>query len=206
MYFLSKHQIKKNKNTQFPQNYKAAQLFSTLLILRNVSCAANISILNDFRSCDTEEWSNDAENSSLTYRDELHLKIYSNRKTIRIINCNNIFTVHKFSLVMHKRKYPKILPPLNLSAVMLMTSILCNMINLINVTQTVMTFPGSGFLCDLCTYTDSRVPAAAVLHQSRSSWHRHLLTGTLPVSPLGIDQVPHTPNRLNEPIKKSLQQ
>ncbi len=31
-------------------------------------------------SCDTEDWSNDAENSALRRRNKLHFKIYSNRK------------------------------------------------------------------------------------------------------------------------------
>ncbi len=31
-------------------------------------------------SCDTEDWSNDAENSALHHRNKLHFKIYSNRK------------------------------------------------------------------------------------------------------------------------------
>ncbi len=31
-------------------------------------------------SCDTEDWSNDAENSALHHRNILHFKIYYNRK------------------------------------------------------------------------------------------------------------------------------
>jgi len=31
-------------------------------------------------SCDTEDWSNDAEKSALHHRNKLHLKIYSKRK------------------------------------------------------------------------------------------------------------------------------
>ncbi len=44
------------------KNYKAAQLFSTLII-RNVSWAENqhISMISE-GSCDAEDWSNDAEN------------------------------------------------------------------------------------------------------------------------------------------------
>ncbi len=43
--------------------HEAAQLFSTLIIIRNVSWAA---YYYDFwRSCDTEDWSNDAENTAL---------------------------------------------------------------------------------------------------------------------------------------------
>ncbi len=30
--------------------------------------------------CDTEDWSNDAENSALHYRNKLHFKIHSNRQ------------------------------------------------------------------------------------------------------------------------------
>ncbi len=33
-------------------------------------------------SCDTEDWSNDAENSDLPNRNKLHLKIYENRKQL----------------------------------------------------------------------------------------------------------------------------
>ncbi len=36
------------------------------------------------RSCDTEDWSNDAENSTLHHRNKLHFKIYSNRNEIEI--------------------------------------------------------------------------------------------------------------------------
>ncbi len=49
----------------FPQKYKAAQLFSTLVII-NVSWAANLHIIMiSGGSCDTEDWSNDAENTAL---------------------------------------------------------------------------------------------------------------------------------------------
>ncbi len=46
---------------QFPQKYYAAQLISTLI---NVSWAANqhIRMISE-GSCDTEDWSNDAEKS-----------------------------------------------------------------------------------------------------------------------------------------------
>ncbi len=50
----------------FSSVYEAAQLFSTLIIIRNVSRAANrhIRMISE-GSCDTEDWSNDAENSAL---------------------------------------------------------------------------------------------------------------------------------------------
>ncbi len=42
------------------------QLFSTLIIIRNVSWAANQHIIMISEgSCDTEDWSNDAENTAL---------------------------------------------------------------------------------------------------------------------------------------------
>ncbi len=51
----------------FPQKYEAAQLFSTMIIIiKNASWAANqhIGVISE-GSCDTEDWSNDAENSDL---------------------------------------------------------------------------------------------------------------------------------------------
>ncbi len=54
--FSSKNPEKKH---QFPQNYEAAKLISTLIIIRNVSWAANqhIRMISE-GSCDTEDWSN----------------------------------------------------------------------------------------------------------------------------------------------------
>ncbi len=39
--------------------------------------------------CDTEDWSNDAENSALHHRNKLHFKIYSNRNLF-FLNWNNM--------------------------------------------------------------------------------------------------------------------
>ncbi len=63
---LSIHQIMKNTMYQFPQKYSAAQLFSTLIAIKNISWTANqhIRMISD-GLCDTEAWSNDAENSAL---------------------------------------------------------------------------------------------------------------------------------------------
>ncbi len=33
-------------------------------------------------SCDTEDWSNDAENSALDHTDKLHVEFYYNRKQL----------------------------------------------------------------------------------------------------------------------------
>jgi len=46
------------------KKYTVAQLSSTLIIIINVSCAANhpIRMISE-GSCDSEDWSNDAENS-----------------------------------------------------------------------------------------------------------------------------------------------
>ncbi len=65
---LSIHQkILKQNVSLFP--HEAAQLFSTLIIIRNVSWAANqhIRMISE-GSCDTEDWSNDAENSAAHHR------------------------------------------------------------------------------------------------------------------------------------------
>ncbi len=53
------------------------------IIIRNVSWAANqhIRMISE-GSCDTEDWSNDAENSVLLHKNKLHFKIYSNRKQL----------------------------------------------------------------------------------------------------------------------------
>ncbi len=57
--------ILKNKTYHGTSKYEAAQLFSTLII-RNISWAANLHIrMISEGSCDTEDWSNDAENSAL---------------------------------------------------------------------------------------------------------------------------------------------
>ncbi len=37
---------------------------------------------NSEGSCDTEGWSNDAENSALHHRNQLHFKIYCNKKAV----------------------------------------------------------------------------------------------------------------------------
>ncbi len=44
--------------------------------------------------CDTEDWSNDAENSALHHRHKLYLKISSNRKAI--LNWNTISRYYGF--------------------------------------------------------------------------------------------------------------
>ncbi len=52
---------------KFLQKYEAAQLFSTLILMSNIPWAANqhIRMISE-GSCDTEDWSNDAENSALS--------------------------------------------------------------------------------------------------------------------------------------------
>ncbi len=35
-----------------------------------------------WRSCDTEDWSNDAENTAAHHRNKLHFNIYSHRKVL----------------------------------------------------------------------------------------------------------------------------
>ncbi len=40
-------------------------------------------------SCDTEDWSNDAENTAAHHRNKLHIEQIFTYKTV-ILNCNNI--------------------------------------------------------------------------------------------------------------------
>ncbi len=55
----------------------------SILILINVSYAANQDIKMISRgSCDTQDWSNDAENSAFDHRNKLHFIIYLNRKQL----------------------------------------------------------------------------------------------------------------------------
>ncbi len=63
------------------------------MIIQNIyistKCSSFSFSFNDFwRSHDTEDWSNDAENSALHHRNKLHFTIYSQRKLI--LNYNNI--------------------------------------------------------------------------------------------------------------------
>ncbi len=59
---------------------KAAQLFATLVRI-NALCAVNqhIRMISE-GSCDTEDWSNEAENSALYHGNKLHFKMYYNRE------------------------------------------------------------------------------------------------------------------------------
>ncbi len=61
IFYSLKRILKKN-----PQKYEAAQLFSTLIMRSNISWAANqhIRMISE-GSCDTTDWSNDADNSAL---------------------------------------------------------------------------------------------------------------------------------------------
>ncbi len=63
LFFLSYPRL---NGTTFSQKYEAAQQFSTLIIIRNVSWAANLHIrIIAEGSCDIEDWINDAKNSAL---------------------------------------------------------------------------------------------------------------------------------------------
>ncbi len=54
----------------FHKKYEAVQLFSTLLIIIN----QQIRMISE-GLCDSEDWSNDADNSALHHRNNLHLMI-----------------------------------------------------------------------------------------------------------------------------------
>ncbi len=89
----------KNKMYQFPQKYCAARLFSTLIIIRNVS------YYTDFRrSCDFEDWSNNAE----CWWNKWQLNTYSHRKQLFYIGIIFhifffVFWSNKCSLAEQKR-------------------------------------------------------------------------------------------------------
>ncbi len=51
-----------------------------------------------WRSCDTEDWNNDAGNTAAHHRNKLHLTIYSNRKQF-LLKCYNISQYYSFCSV-----------------------------------------------------------------------------------------------------------
>ncbi len=61
----------------------STKILSSFNINNNEKCFSNqqIRIISE-RSCDTEDWSNDAENSALHHSNKLHFKIYSKRKRL----------------------------------------------------------------------------------------------------------------------------
>ncbi len=82
-----------------------------IIIIRNAFWAANqhIRMISE-GSCDTEDWSNDAENSALHYRNKLHLTIYYNRKQLFYIviifqNITVVAVLNKRSLGEQKRHF-----------------------------------------------------------------------------------------------------
>ncbi len=69
------------KKVWFPQKiYYIAQLYSTLIIIRNVSWAANQNVSEG--SHNTKDWSNDAVNSALHHMNQLHFKVYTSRRPL----------------------------------------------------------------------------------------------------------------------------
>ncbi len=105
--------ILKIKSITFPQKYEAAQLFSSLIIIRNVSWSPNqhIRMISE-ASCDTEDWSNDAENSALITEINYSLKYIHNENSIIaiIFHSSTVFTVfliNKCSLGEQKRLLKK---------------------------------------------------------------------------------------------------
>ncbi len=53
------------------------------------------------RSCDTKDWSNDAENSALHQRNKLHFKMYFKIKQF-FFNCNNISQYYWFYCIFNQ--------------------------------------------------------------------------------------------------------
>ncbi len=81
---ISIYQIIKNNNKMrhFPQQYKA-QLFSTLITIRN----QHIRMISE-GSCDTKDWSNDAENTATHLHTTTHqLQVERRERVIETIKC-----------------------------------------------------------------------------------------------------------------------
>ncbi len=80
-FILFKESVK-TKLTTVSTKYEAAQLFLTLIIIRNVSWAANhyIKMISE-GSSDTENWSNDAENSALITVKNYILKYFQTKNS-----------------------------------------------------------------------------------------------------------------------------
>ncbi len=79
---------------KFLQTYEA-ELFSHLIIIKKKSWASNqqIRIISE-GSCDTEDWSNDAEKSALHHINKLHFRIYSKiNKNRKLLTTKTISTV-----------------------------------------------------------------------------------------------------------------
>ncbi len=99
----------------FPQKYWAENLFLTLIMIRNVSWAANQNIrMISEGSCDTEDWSNDnVKNLVLHHRNKSHFTIYLNRKLLfkiftifyNIALFIVFFKSNKYSLGKHKNRF-----------------------------------------------------------------------------------------------------
>ncbi len=51
------------------------QIFLVFSVTFCKHCVQHIRVISE-GSCDTEDWSNDAENSSLPHRNKLHFRIY----------------------------------------------------------------------------------------------------------------------------------
>ncbi len=69
-FLLIRESYQRSQNITGPKNkYEAAQRFPTLIINQHIRMISE-------GSCDTEDWSNDAENSALHHRNKLYFKVY----------------------------------------------------------------------------------------------------------------------------------
>ncbi len=62
-------------------------------------------------SCETEAWSNDAENVALHFKNKLHVKICLNRKCLNIFSCNNISEYYSWASLGNIRIFKNIAIP-----------------------------------------------------------------------------------------------
>ncbi len=87
-------------------NHKILRSTTVFNIDNNQKCflsSKSVYYYDFWRSCDTEDWSNDAENTAPHHWNKLHLTIYSHRKLF-FFNCNNISQFELFLLYFWSNK------------------------------------------------------------------------------------------------------
>jgi len=118
LFFWTFHSSKSPKNVHhnFHKNIKQHNVFSIYLLIRNAPWVLNqhIRVISE-GSCDTEDFSNDAENSALHHRNKLHFKYIKteNRFTfftifinITVVYC--IFLSNKCNVEEHRLPVPSL--------------------------------------------------------------------------------------------------
>ncbi len=97
MKFLFKKLLKKTNASSFPQKYEA-ETVSKIEYKKCFLSSKSVYYYDFWRSCDTEDCSNDAENTAAHHRNKSHFNIDSHRKQLfeilTIFQNVSVFTVH----------------------------------------------------------------------------------------------------------------